>query len=65
LQASGATPRIIENKLDRFEKELQSETFSGLDPARSDLAAAEMQHAFGRLLDMIREQAGIAKKSKD
>jgi hypothetical protein len=61
----GATPRTIENKLERFEKELQSETFSGLDPAQSDLDAAERQHAFEHLLGMIRDTVGIAKKSKD
>lgn len=61
----GATPRVIKNELERFEKELQSETFSGLDPAQSDLAAAEMQHAFEHLLDVIRDSVGVAIKSKE
>jgi hypothetical protein len=57
----GATPEMIEASQADLRRTLQYQTF-GTDPAKSDLAAAEMQEAVDRLLDLIAEMSGVVKK---
>jgi hypothetical protein len=43
---------------------LRNQTFPGLDAALSDLAAAELENAVSRLLDMQREMLGLPRNEE-
>jgi hypothetical protein len=51
----GATPEMAEAARATFRKSLGTSSFPGLDPATSDLMAGELEEAFERLFETIRE----------
>ena len=60
---------INEQKFDQATQamlgQLKRQTFSGLSPEWSDLAAAELEEAVARLIGMQREMLGFPKRKKD
>jgi hypothetical protein len=50
----GATPQMIEATLSAFQERIRNETFEGVDPAQSDLLAAALEDAFGKLIAQMR-----------
>jgi hypothetical protein len=59
---SGATPQMIADSLDEFQKSVAAEQIPGLDAVQSDLVSAELELAYKHLLDAIRETAGALKR---
>jgi hypothetical protein len=64
IKIAGANEQQFDQTSRAMLDHLRSQTFSGLDPAWSDLAAGELEEAVARLVDMQREMLGFRKKPR-
>jgi hypothetical protein len=64
LKNAGATEEKFDESSQAMLAHLKTQTFPGLDPGWSDLAAGELEEAVARLVGMQREMLGFPKKSK-
>lgn len=64
LRMAGVTEQKFDESSQAMLAALKTQTFAGLAPEWSDLAAAELEDAVARLVDMQREMLGFSKSAK-